>query len=130
PVVEGGPRSITAIWDGTYANDVGKYDFRAVEFYAAPGPFQYLEEATLIGSIHDPDGGRITVARPVGTWRVGALTLSAAGRRSPLSGLAVAESESIVSGEDLARLEGAFTTSDRPPTPEDGEGKPDGAYWT
>ena len=103
-VAEGGPVSITAIWDGTYVNDIGRLDFHLVEIYASPEPFEFVEEATLVGAIPDPDGGRVTFARPVGTWYVGAVALSAAGRRSAVSELAVAEAASVLDEGVLQEL--------------------------
>ncbi|MEE6280139.1 carbohydrate binding domain-containing protein [Georgenia sp. MJ170] len=103
---EGGPAAVTAVWGGTYAGgEPGKLDFAAVEFYAAPEPFEYIEEATLVGAVHDPDGGRVTFARPIGTWHVGAVTLSAAGRRSALSELVTATASSVLDSEVLDELD-------------------------
>lgn len=127
---EDGAGVVTAVWGGTYAGDVGKLDFHAVEIYVAPEPFQYIEEATLVGAIPDPDGGRVTFGRAPGTWHIGAVTLSQAGKRSPVSALVTAEATRVADSADLERLEGAFTTSTEPPTAADGQGKPEDAYWT
>src|SRR5690606_6876427 len=91
PEVTGEFLTLTAIWGGTYADGVGKLDFRAIEVYASPDPFEHIEQATLIGALANPDGGRVTVARPVGTWYVGLVALSQAGKRSAVSALATAE---------------------------------------
>lgn len=96
PLAEGGAASVTATWDGTYDGDVGRLDFHLIEVYAAPEPFEYIEDATLVGAIPDPDGGAVTFARPVGTWHVGLVALSQAGKRSAVSLLAQAEATSVV----------------------------------
>lgn len=105
PSVEGGAASVTAVWGGTYVDGVGPMDFRGVEVYAAPGPFEHIEDAELVGIIPDPDGGRVTVARTVGTWHLGLVTLSDAGKRSAVSALATAEASSVLDSEAMAELE-------------------------
>src|SRR5699024_2938797 len=116
-------------WDGTLTLP-RPLDLARIEAYAAPAPFEYLEEADLLGSITGRDGGRLTVTRTPGTWHVALVAVSRAEKRSVLSALAVVEVLEAGDSEAVERLAKAFHTDTRPPTPEDGEGRPEGAYWT
>ena len=102
---EGGPVSVTVAWGGTYADDVGRLDFHLVEVYAAREPFEYIEDAALVGAIPDPDGGPVTFSRPVGEWWIGLVTLSRAGKRSAVSALVTAEAASVLDQAILDELD-------------------------
>lgn len=129
PAVEGGPGLLTVTWDGTLTLP-RPLDLARVEAYAAPAPFEYLEEADLLGSITGRDGGRLTVTRTPGTWHVALVAVSRAEKRSVFSALAVVEVLEAGDSEAVERLAKAFHTDTRPPGPEDVEGRPEGAYWT
>src|SRR5690625_737705 len=136
PTVSGGPGELSVTWDGTYVDDArAPMDFHVVEVWAADTDFSDRSEARLLGHFANESGGDITVARPVGEWHVALVSKAQSGRRSAVSGRAVAVVESVVDQgviDDLnEKLDGlpSVTWSTRVPTPTDGDGKPDHATW-
>lgn len=129
PGVEGGPGLLTVTYGGVLSGP-RPLDLARIEAYAAEAPFEYIEEADLLGSITGRDGGRLTVARAPGTWHVALVAVSRAEKRSVLSALAEVEVLEAGDSEAVERLAKAFHTDTRPPGPEDVEGRPEGAYWT
>src|SRR5699024_5936841 len=105
PSVEGGPGELTVAWDGTYENDErARMDFHVVEVWAADDDFSDRSEARLLGHFSNESGGDITVARPVGEWHVALVSKAQSGRRSAVSGRAVAEVTSVVDQETIDEL--------------------------
>src|SRR5690625_4677690 len=136
PTVSGGPGELSVTWDGTYVDDArAPMDFHVVEVWAADTDFSDRSEARLLGHFANESGGDITVARPVGSWHVALVAQAQSGRRSAVSGRAVAVVESVVDQgviDDLnEKLDGlpSVTWSEDPPTAADGDGKPDNAVW-
>src|SRR5690625_3448915 len=136
PTVSGGPGELSVTWDGAYVDDArAPMDFHVVEVWAADTDFSDRSEARLLGHFANESGGDITVARPVGSWHVALVAKAQSGRRSAVSGRAVAVVESVVDQgviDDLnEKLDGlpSVTWSEDPPTAADGDGKPDNAVW-
>ena len=130
PILDVAPGLVAVTWDGTHADGAATpLDFYAVEVYVAAGPFAFIEEGTLSGSLVGSDGDRITIALAPGVWHVGLVTVSQAMKRSRLSGLAIATVSALPSDEDIALAGGRVTISDDEPEVADAEGKPDSALW-
>src|SRR5690625_3108181 len=136
PVVSGGPGEFSVTWDGTYVDDErAPMDFHVVEVWAADTDFSDRSEARLLGHFANESGGDITVARPVGSWHVALVAQAQSGRRSAVSGRAVAVVESVVDQgviDDLnEKLDGlpSVTWSEDAPTSADGDDKSDNAVW-
>lgn len=86
PTAEAGPRTITAIADGTFVGGASTpLDLVGFEVYAAATDFEYIEDATLVGWIPGEDGGRITFARPAGEWHIALVAVTTSVRRSAVS---------------------------------------------
>src|SRR5690625_1828723 len=106
PTVSGGPGELSVTWDGTYVDDArAPMDFHVVEVWAADTDFSDRSEARLLGHFANESGGDITVARPVGEWHVALVSKAQSGRRSAVSGRAVAVVESVVDQGALDELD-------------------------
>lgn len=119
PAVAAAPGLLTVTWDGTHVgSQPTPLDHLGIEVYAAPSAFSYIEEATLVGSLLGEDGDRITLAVDAGTWYVGLVAVTKAGRRSNVSGLVAAVVAEAASMEAvLASADGKSTVYHSPESP-------------
>lgn len=123
-----GPLSLTVRWSGRFVDDaLSPMDFQQVEVHISEDPeFDASTTATLRATIRGELGDEVVISPlPNLLHYVRLVARSTAGKASTPSVATEGTPDAIAASTD----DGKMTVEPRPPTTEDGEGKPENALW-